>query len=115
MMCSAYFGELIEERKRCLNSADKNPYHVLQNKICLECKEHILLDVGAKYFREEIQLDWGSFAWKCTPDELYQFLNDKKSVLPWLIKRDEEFLENIKTYITDRKDTEFGIIFIEEC
>lgn len=115
MMCSAYFGELSEERKKCWNCEDHDPYHVLQTHICLERKGHELLDAGAKYFSDMIKVDWGSFAWKCTPEELYRFLNDHKTKIPWLIESEEDTLEKVKAYVEERENTEFGIVFIEEC
>jgi len=116
MRCSAYFGELSEERKKCWNCDDKNPYNVLlQDKVYLEHKGHDLLDAGKRFFREEIKLDWGSFAWKCTFDEIYKFLNEYQSTLPWLAKNEEKLLEDIRAYVEKRKNVEFGIVFVEEC
>ena len=46
MMCSAYFGELSEERKANWNHKEENPYSVLVSPISLERKGHRLLDVG---------------------------------------------------------------------
>ena len=59
MMCSAYFGELCEARKENWHFDDTSPYEVLVTPITLECKGHKLLDVGNKYFRDRIQVDWG--------------------------------------------------------
>lgn len=93
MMCSAFFGELSEERKANWHHDDENPYAVLASPISLDRKGHKLLDVGNKYFRDRIQIDWGSFAWKCTQEEIIKFLNDHKETLSWLVKDDEQMIE----------------------
>ena len=114
MKCSAYFGELRDLCKQRWEQGDLNPHEVLVSPICLEGKGQALLSVGTQYFREKIKLDWGSFAWKCTPDEMYKFLDDQKTTLPWLIKSDEEVCEKVKDYVAERGNTEYGVIFVEE-
>lgn len=115
MVCSAFFGELSEERKADWCHNDENPYTVLVSPISLERKGHKLLDVGNKYFRDRIQIDWGSFAWKCTPEEILKFLNDYKETLPWLVVYDEHMIESVKTYISERGDMLYGVVFVEEA
>ena len=114
MMCSAYFGELSEERKANWHHNDKNPYGVLTSPISLERKGHELLYVGNKYFHDRIQVDWGSFAWKCTPEEIRRFLNDNKTTLPWLIEDDEDMIEKVEAYISERGNVAYGVVFVEE-
>lgn len=115
MVCSAFFGELSEERKADWHYNDENPYAVLVSPISLERKGHKLLDVGNKYFRDRIQIDWGSFAWKCTAEEILRFLNDYKETLPWLVEYDEHMIESVKTYISEREDMLYGVVFVEEA
>lgn len=114
MMCSAYFGELSEIRKQRWEQDDTNPYEVLVSPVCLEGKANDLLCVGSQYFREKIQVDWGSFAWKFMPDEMYKFLDDHKTKLPWLIQRDEEVYKKVRDYVAERDNTEFAVVFVEE-
>ena len=114
MECSAYFGELSETRKQKWEQGNTNPYEVLVSPIRLERKGHDLLSVGSKYFREKIKLDWGSFAWKCSPDEMYRFLDEHKTTLPWLVKSDEELCTKVRDYVLQRGNTEYGIVFVEE-
>ena len=115
MMCSAYFGELCDARKKKWENDETNPYGVLSSPILLERKGHKLLDVGSKYFHERIQIDWGSFAWKCTSEEILRFLEDYKETLPWLVESDQQMLEEVKKYISERKNTEYGVVFVEEA
>lgn len=115
MMCSAFFGELSEERKANWQYDDDNPYGVLVSPISLEHKGHKLLDVGSKYFRDEIKIDWGSFAWKCTPEEILKFLDDHRETLPWLVKGDEQMRESVRAYTLERGDVAYGVVFVEEA
>ena len=115
MVCSAYFGILSEERKLDWDNGDDNPCGILSSQICLEGKGHDVLRAGSNYFREKIQIDWGSFAWKCTPEEICRFLCDYKTTLSWLIESEEELLNKVKAYIAENAGEEFGVVFIEEC
>ena len=114
MICSAFFGELCEARKASWNNGDKNPYAVLDSPIRLERKEYALLHEGNAYFHDSIQIDWGSFAWKCTPEEIIKFLIDHKSNLSWLTENDNQLLESIQAYISERGQVPYGVVFIEE-
>ena len=114
MICSVYFGVLSEKRKTNWNNGDTNPYEVLGSSISLDRISNELFGTGVKYFREKIKIDWGSYAWKCTTEEMIQFLNDLKVIHSWLIESVEEMLEKVKDYIAGSNSEEFGIVFIEE-
>ena len=101
MMCSAYFGELSDDRKHEWENAESDPYAVLKTPIKLDRKGHELLDCGQKYFSERTQIDWGSFGWKSTEKQILKFLKDHQSNLPWLVKDDAEMIEQVKRYIKD--------------
>lgn len=60
--------------------------------ILLEHKGYKLLDVGSTYFRDKIKIDWGSFAWKCTAEEIMKFLEHHQETLIWLIGRDQAMM-----------------------
>lgn len=115
MMCSTYFGVLSEKRKSNWDNGDDNPFDVLQSRICLDGKGHDVLRAGSQYFNSKIQIDWGSFAWKCTPEEICRFLCDYKTTLSWMIKSEEELIEKVKAYITANQNEEYGVVFVEEC
>ena len=114
MMCSAFFGMLSEKRKQNWDNKDTQPYDVLDKPICLERKGHDLLNKGEEYFTDRIKIDWGSFAWKCTPEQIIQFLISHKSTLPWLVESEEETINKVKSYIEIYGDTEYGVVFVEE-
>ena len=114
MMCSAYFGEISEERKNVWDNGDDNPHKVLASSVKLDGKGQELWSKGSEYFYDKIQIDWGSFAWKCTPNEILKFLKDHKSTLSWLEKDDFEIIKKVKDYISERPGSDFGVMFIEE-
>lgn len=114
MMCSAYFGELCEARKEKWHCDDTSPYEVLIAPITLDRKGHKLLDEGNKYFRDKMQVDWGSFAWKCNAEEIIRFLEDNRDTLPWLVKDEEQMLESVRTYVSERGNVAYGVVFVEE-
>lgn len=113
MVCSAFFGELSEARKKEWNNKDSNPYEVLFSPISLERMAHKLLYDGDKYFSNKIQVDWGSFAWKCTPEEIYGFLFENRNDRSWTIDVDEQMVDAVKNYIVARGDVPYGVVFIE--
>lgn len=115
MMCSAYFGALSASRRLNWKNDEENPYEVLDAPIRLERKGHELFSNASKYFHDEIKVDWGSYAWKCTPEEVLRFLEDYKIDLEWLIEKEEEIIERVKQYVAERTDAEFGVVFIEEA
>ena len=114
MMCSAYFGELSEGRKAVWDNGDDHPHKVLASSIQLNGKGHEIWSKGSNYFHDKIQIDWGSFAWECSANEILKFLNDSKSTLPWLEKDDLKLIRNVKNYISERPNCDFGVVFIEE-
>ena len=66
MMSSIFYGEIKEER---LNSwsENENPYDILkENNRINSLSGWDFLEVAKKLFTEEVQVDWGSFAYKCT-------------------------------------------------
>ena len=114
MLCSAYFGKLSEERKKNWNNGDENPYAVLELPIELEGRGHDLWGYDGIFFSEKIQIDWGSFAWKCTQEEILRFLKETESGLSWQKETEEKMIRNVKEYMKMHGDTEYGVVFIEE-
>lgn len=79
----------------------------------MDQKGHTLLGYGDDYFDDKIQIDWGSFAWRCTPEQVVRFLEEQKNTLPWLIESEEVQIKTVKGYIANRPEGQFGILFIE--
>ena len=114
MQCSAYFGEISEQRKNEWNCQDDNPYGVLQDSIQLHRKGHNLWNVGDKYFNNRIQVDWGSYAWKSTSEEIIDFLKGTRTSLSWLVEDDEQQIRQVRDYIKNHGNTQYGIVFVED-
>ena len=73
-----------------------------------------VLDRGSDYFSEEIKLDWGSFAWRCSAEQIKAFLHDFKTTLPWLVESEEAMIRSVETYIEEHPEAKFGVVFVEE-
>ena len=100
MMSSIFYGEIKEER---LNSwsENENPYDILkENNRINSLSGWDFLEVAKKLFTEEVQVDWGSFAYKCTKDQLRKLRQKTHCEI--------EKFEQLDT------DQIYGIVFIEE-
>lgn len=113
MVCSAFFGEISETRKKNWPGVEKNPSDILISPVSLDGKGHDLLDASSKYFTDEVKVDWGSYAWKCAPEQIILFLNDYKSSLPWLQNSEKNKIQEVKNYITKHGQTEYAVVFVE--
>ena len=101
MMYDIYYGELSEKRKENWdNGDDDNPFEVLKWR-----KEIRGIDVisffhnAKKHLRDEVKVDWGSFAWKGTREEILAFAQAWRGEL-----EDESVLQ---------AGIEYGVVFIE--
>lgn len=115
MLCSAYFGELSNERKENWHCEEREPCEILIFPIPLKYKGHKVLEKGNQYFHDRIQIDWGSFAWKCTQEEILKFLEDNREILPGLVKEEEKMIEYVRKYVSERGEVAYGVVFVEEA
>lgn len=100
MLSSIYYGEIKKEKLESWNT-NNNPYEILEenNRVYKLCGWKFL-DLANKLFTDEKQVDWGSFAYKCTKEQLQELIVQTKCS----IEKIEE-LESGKIY---------GIVFVEE-
>ncbi len=101
MITKVYFGELTDARKKNWHYSDGNPFSVLKENHEVNIRLEII-DYAKKYFHEEIQIDWGSFAWKCSLKEFTDCLKAYKLKFP--LSLDENGLD---------EKGEYGVVFIE--
>lgn len=102
MMYSVYYGELSEARKEKWNNGEDNPYDILVKNKKISGYDWIkFLSIARQILKEEIQIDWGSFAWKGSKDDILKLKKEWRAKL-----EDEKFL---------KEDIEYGVVFIEEC
>lgn len=99
MMSAIYCGRINEERLRTWQS-NSNPYEILvENKEIHKIGGWDFLDYANKSFSDKVQVDWGSFAYKCTGKQLNDFVDETKCEI-----------ENME----DINDTEiYGVVFVE--
>ena len=100
MMSSIFYGEIKEERLKSW-TANGNPYDILiENNRIYRLGGWDFLEVSKKLFTDEVQADWGSFAYKCTKEQLRM-----------LMQKTNCEIEKIDQLNPDQI---YGIVFIEE-
>jgi len=103
MLFSVYYGEISDERKEKWDIEEDNPYKVLKDDNKISCYDWMqFLAVARKSLTDEIQIDWGSFAWK----------GDKFSIGNMV---DQLSGGKIEGYSKMKPSVEYGVVFIEEC
>lgn len=101
MMFSVYYGELSESRKETWDNGEDNPYSVLAwNKKISGYDWMSFLATARKVLKDEIQIDWGSFAWKAGKADILKLKREWNATL-----------ENQKML---KENVEYGVVFIEE-
>lgn len=100
MMSSIFYGEIKEERLKNW-TANGNPYDILtENNRIYRLGGWDFLEVSQKLFTGEVQVDWGSFAYKCTKEQLRKLMQKTHCEI--------EKFEQLDS------DQIYGIVFIEE-
>ena len=102
MMYTIFYGEISDDRQTKWNNGDDNPFDVLKKNNRIEGGRSWLDFLGwaRKNLSDEIKIDWGSFAWKGTGNDIKRLITDE----PYSISEgfDEIASDNI-----------YGIVFIE--
>lgn len=99
MMSAIYFGKIKDEKLGTWQS-NSNPYDILvENEEIHKIGGWDFLDYANEFFSDKVQVDWGSFAYKCTGRQVKDLVNKYKCEI--------ESLNVIDA------DESYGIIFIE--
>ncbi len=98
-MTSLYYGEIKPERMETWNT-NNDPYDILieRHEICP--KLLFQLHYAERICSDEVKVDWGSYAYKCTKNQLKQ--------LEEACKLKIEGLDNLED------DKVYGLVWIEE-
>ena len=100
MMSSIFYGEIKEDKLQTW-SENREPYDILvENNRVERLGGWDFIFIAKDLFTDQVQVDWGSFAYKCTKKQLQKLIEEKQCVIS-KIKQ----LEPDKIY---------GIVFIEE-
>lgn len=100
-MYSVYYGEISKERKEKWDNGEENPYNVLMwRKQISGCSGQHFIYIARRLFKDEIQIDWGSFAWKAMKEDIFKLKEE------WNAEFDDEKIL--------KEDIEYGVVFIEE-
>lgn len=98
-MTSLYYGEIKPERLETWNT-NSDPYDILVERHEISPKLLFQLHYAERICSDEVKVDWGSFAYKCTKNQLQQLEETCKLKIEGL-----DDLEDGKVY---------GLVWIEE-
>lgn len=104
MMTDVYFGEISDARKEKWDLNEQSPFNVLKENHKIWGAHTEILQYGREHFHDMIQVDWGSFAWKCSVEELEAYL----------IRYNLKLTGKIDLRTLDRTK-QYGVVFIEMC
>ncbi len=100
MVYEIFYGEISEKRKEKWDNGDYNPFEVLEWRKELRILDFFSFFYWAKrYLKNEIKIDWGSFGWKGSREEILRLVQEIHGEL-----EDENVLED---------GVEYGVVFIE--
>lgn len=99
MMCGIYYGKLKAERKNTWNE-NSNPYDILKERFSVRgLSGWDFLSKADKIFSDKHQVDWGSFAYRCTKEQLLLLQEQTNCEV-----------ENIELY---EENAAYAVVFIE--
>ncbi len=98
-MTSLYYGKIKPERLATWNDND-NPYDILEERKEIVPKMGFELYTASKICSDEIKVDWGSFAYKCTKSQLRELEEKCRIKIDGLDELDDNVV--------------YGLVWIEE-
>ena len=109
MMSSIFYGEIKEDRLNTWKE-NKNPYDILADNNRIErLGGWDFLFIADELFTDCVQVDWGSFAYKCTKEQLIELTRKTKCTISGieLLKPEKiygiVFIEDLKMFATDEE------------
>ena len=101
MIYNIYYGEISSEGREVWNGAEMSPFSVLEKNMKIQFDNWLAFIGWARVnLCDEVQVDWGSFAWKCTGSDL--------------VKMNQQYPRmKIQDYDNIQPDKEYGVVFIE--
>ena len=90
MMSSIFYGEIKEDKHKTW-SENRNPYDILvENNRVERLGGWDFLFIAKDLFTDEVQVDWGSFAYKCTRKQLQKLVSEMKCEIPKIQELDPD-------------------------
>ena len=100
MLSSIYYGE-IQSNKLVSWNENKDPYNILvENNRVYKLGGWEFLDIANKLFDNEKQVDWGSYAYQCTKEQLEKLMEQTGCEI-----------DKINELVSEKI---YGIVFVEE-
>ena len=95
MLSSIYYGEIQSDKLVSWNE-NKDPYNILvENNRVYKLGGWEFLDIANKLFDNEKQVDWGSYAYQCTKEQLEKLMEQTGCEID---KINEDILYNSKLF-----------------
>jgi len=97
-----YYGEISDDRLIKWDNGDDNPFKVLKTSFSI-ARPRSWMDFifwARKNLSDKIQIDWGSFAWKCTGNDIMRLASDIQDSI-------------IEGFDEIDPDKVYGVVFIE--
>lgn len=97
-----FYGELSDEGKSAWNGNEVSPFNMLVVNNHIECRGGWtdFLSWTRRNLHDEVRVDWGSMAWKCTGEDLRDLKEHTTKC-------------EIESYDEIEPEKEYGIVFIE--
>ena len=90
MMSSIFYGEIKEDKLKTWFE-NRNPYDILvENNRVERLGGWDFLFIAKDLFTDEVQVEWGSFAYKCTRKQLQKLVSEMKCEIPKIQELDAD-------------------------
>lgn len=97
-----YYGEISEGGRSAWDEKEISPFDVLKENLDIEHLPNWISFLGwaRRNLRDEVQIDWGSFAWRCCGSDLQKLMEEDPGC-------------RIEGYDKIEPEKEYGVVFIE--
>ncbi len=106
MLFKIYYGEISEEwnqnwEQKRKEKEEGDPFEVLKETYDIHCHDWMeFLHWAQSHLNDQINVDWGSSAWRCTGEDLHQLKRELKGT-------------GIQRFKSIQPEKEYGVVFIE--
>ena len=111
MMSSVFYGEIKEDRLNTWKE-NKNPYDILADNNRIErLGGWDFLFIADELFTDCVQVDWGSFAYKCTKEQLIELTRKTKCAISGIELLKPEKIYGILSRFSDSESDSESIVW----
>ena len=97
-----YYGEITAKGEGAWNKKETSPFAILEKDLTFSFPDSWVgfLAWARSELRDEVQVDWASFAWKCYGKDLQELKKNRPNC-------------EIESYDEIEPEKEYGVVFIE--